>query len=424
MNEIAHVMKKRIMFSRLFIDESDTIKNNINKIGTNEVECYYAYDRNSSTIGFGAFASQFIWYISSSIQNTNCANSSFVSDIYRSISHYWKYVIIKNDNAIVKQSFDLPDINYRTILCRRVNNLTRILNGLISAEIVEMINADSIEAAINTISEQCEETDEMNIISVITHKYKIQIHNKRLELDMVKNRIYPTQSAKDDAINRIESSIKEIENKIELIEQRIKEENSCNICFAEPDNKIILNCCQHLFCADCILVWLNKKEQCPCCRQNVSKKDIVIIKDTDKLKPVCESESAGVEEQADTKLNELFKIVSQPGSRKFLVCSNHFETFDNIIIKLAENNIRYAMLKGTSSHINKIIEEYKNGSLNLIFLNTQYFGSGFNLENTTDIVLYHNMTTDIENQAIGRGQRFGRTTPLNVWKLLYPDENN
>ena len=55
-------------------------------------------------------------------------------------------------------------------------------------------------------------------------------------------------------------------------------------------------------------------------------------------------------------------------------------------------------------------------------LNSRFFGSGLNLENSTDIILYHSMTPEITKQVIGRAQRPGRTQPLNIWNLRYSDE--
>ena len=45
-----------------------------------------------------------------------------------------------------------------------------------------------------------------------------------------------------------------------------------------------------------------------------------------------------------------------------------------------------------------------------------------NLENTTDIIILHKMNKDIEMQAIGRAQRYGREGNLRVWKLYYQNE--
>ena len=45
-----------------------------------------------------------------------------------------------------------------------------------------------------------------------------------------------------------------------------------------------------------------------------------------------------------------------------------------------------------------------------------------NLEMTTDIIIYHKLTKDLERQVIGRGQRLGRTCVLNVHHLCYDNE--
>ena len=51
-------------------------------------------------------------------------------------------------------------------------------------------------------------------------------------------------------------------------------------------------------------------------------------------------------------------------------------------------------------------------------LNSKFFGSGLNLENTTHLVLFHEMNMDTTIQAIGRAQRFGRTTSKNIGKRI------
>ena len=60
--------------------------------------------------------------------------------------------------------------------------------------------------------------------------------------------------------------------------------------------------------------------------------------------------------------------------------------------------------------------------LNCLLLNSTNTGAGLNLENTTDLVLYHNMSSELSIQVIGRAQRPGRTTSLNVYRLVYDNE--
>ena len=78
--------------------------------------------------------------------------------------------------------------------------------------------------------------------------------------------------------------------------------------------------------------------------------------------------------------------------------------------------------------INKIVKNYKLSnsepeSIKILLLNAEYCASGINLENTSDIVIYHSMTPAKTKQIIGRGQRPGRTSQLNVWKLCYENES-
>jgi SNF2 family DNA or RNA helicase len=84
--------------------------------------------------------------------------------------------------------------------------------------------------------------------------------------------------------------------------------------------------------------------------------------------------------------------------------------------------ITHAYLKGNGYQIQSTIEKYKTGNVKVLLVNTQAYGSGLNLENTTDMILFHKFDTEIEKQVIGRAQRFGRKQPLNVHYLLYENE--
>ena len=73
--------------------------------------------------------------------------------------------------------------------------------------------------------------------------------------------------------------------------------------------------------------------------------------------------------------------------------------------------------------IEKTVNQYKNGShLDVLLLNSKFSGSGINLENTTHMVIYHNMTSEITQQIIGRAQRPGRKSPLTIYRLLHENE--
>jgi SNF2 family DNA or RNA helicase len=125
------------------------------------------------------------------------------------------------------------------------------------------------------------------------------------------------------------------------------------------------------------------------------------------------------------KPQQIIKILSEkdPKKSKILIFSENDISFDIIVKSLDNTKWKWNRIKGNTNVINSIVERYKNtDELNILFINAKCFGSGLNLENTTDIMIYHKLDKDLENQVIGRGQRIGRTCPLKVWKLSYPNE--
>jgi SNF2 family DNA or RNA helicase len=70
-----------------------------------------------------------------------------------------------------------------------------------------------------------------------------------------------------------------------------------------------------------------------------------------------------------------------------------------------------------------ILNNFKYKNTNVILLTTQYAGSGIDISIATDVIILHSMDAD-KQQAIGRAQRVGRSTPLNVHNLCYEHEMN
>ena len=60
---------------------------------------------------------------------------------------------------------------------------------------------------------------------------------------------------------------------------------------------------------------------------------------------------------------------------------------------------------------------FKDGKIQVVFLNTQNNASGVNLQEATDIVLYHEMGELTMQQVMGRALRLGREIPLTVHHL-------
>jgi SNF2 family DNA or RNA helicase len=107
---------------------------------------------------------------------------------------------------------------------------------------------------------------------------------------------------------------------------------------------------------------------------------------------------------------------------KVLIFSSFESSFTNIVDILDRMNWTWSFLKGNGFHIQATIQRYKGDEVKVLLINTQNYGQGMNLENTTDLILFHKFDTEVEKQVIGRAQRYGRHQPLHVHYLLYDNE--
>jgi hypothetical protein len=176
----------------------------------------------------------------------------------------------------------------------------------------------------------------------------------------------------------------------------------------------------------------------------MSIKNINIIRETEKIKVKSDTKSSIISNpvlQYEKELNELFKhsesfskydnmdkifeLNNNNPIKKYLIFSEYDNSFNYKITNILDKwGLKYKSIQGTSTTITKNIEKYKNEDVNVLLLNSRYFGSGLNLENTSDIIIIHKMAADIEMQIIGRAQRYGRINELRVWKLYYKNEIN
>jgi len=107
---------------------------------------------------------------------------------------------------------------------------------------------------------------------------------------------------------------------------------------------------------------------------------------------------------------------------KILIFSSTDMSFDRIIRIMRELNIKYADLKGNKYIIQKTLNNFKEGNINVLLVNIYNYGSGLNLECSTDIIMFHKFDKLIESQVIGRAQRKGRKEKLNIHYLLNENE--
>ena len=103
---------------------------------------------------------------------------------------------------------------------------------------------------------------------------------------------------------------------------------------------------------------------------------------------------------------------------KFLIFSDYTESFAPVCQILKENNIPFGILRGNARDRQELMQNYKTKSTQVIFINSSIDCAGINLQETTDIILYHNMATTTKNQIVARAERVGRNLPLHVHQLV------
>ena len=118
-----------------------------------------------------------------------------------------------------------------------------------------------------------------------------------------------------------------------------------------------------------------------------------------------------------TKIEKVLSLIKSKKDGKFIIFSAWDQTFTPIREMLILNNITYIEVKGAISTRQKNLSNFKTGGTNVIFLNTENNGSGINIQEASDLIVYHDMDSSTLSQIIGRANRLGRVNSLNVHHL-------
>jgi SNF2 family DNA or RNA helicase len=88
---------------------------------------------------------------------------------------------------------------------------------------------------------------------------------------------------------------------------------------------------------------------------------------------------------------------------------------------LNDHNITHTEIKGSTTHMMNILQDFLDKKIRVILLNTYHAGCGIDISSATDVIIYHSMPHE-KIQAIGRAQRVGRTEQLTIHNLCFPNE--
>lgn len=392
--------------SRIIIDEADTIQllsiNNIN--------------------------ASFIWLVTGTINGIFSSKKKYIKDIFdKNISWLPDFLTIKNNNSYIDMSFELPKPNRITIKCHTPTEILLLANH-IPKNIMNMINAGNTDEAIKSLNCHVDTSD--NIFKVISRNYQIAIKKKEEEINIAKKKKFSIKNEDLEIENKkhikyLETVLDRLNNKLVSIKTALYQANDeiCPICMDEYEKPTLVDCCAHKYCFNCLTITLEKlNNRCPICQTKITKNKMHIIHESEKNIDRSNKEKINKHD----KLEELYQIIKNgtKTDRKFIVFADYDQTFLKIEKVFKQHKVKYGIFNGSRTKIKDTLDKFQNGNINVIMLNAKNFGAGMNLQCATDIILYHRFTDEIEEQIIGRGQRYGRKGTLNVYYLIHDNESD
>lgn len=390
----------KIKWARIVVDEADTIK-------------------ISKKIDLNA---RFVWLITGTptgLRHASCSNltTKLVGNLKGWI---YPYITIKNDDEFVKQSLKLQPPKKYIINCLTPNEIN-ILKDIIPKSTIAMINAGNLSQAIRSLN--CNEDTTENILQVVTKNIQTAIKNKKLEFESEKKKEYKgnLKIEQDNKIKKIENILNRLCDRLNSIRTNMMSLNQqyCPVCMDEFTKPTIVNCCHTVFCFQCIILCMETAEKCPHCMKVLNKKQLNVIKNKNEIE--IEDNVNNNIIQHKKKEDALIDIIKNNIKGKYLIFSNYEGTFDLIQKKLKQEQISYGLL---TNSINETVDKFKNDDMTVLMLNATFFGAGLNLQFASDVIMFHRFTKEMEEQVIGRAQRIGRTSQLNVHYLLHDNESN
>ena len=155
-------------------------------------------------------------------------------------------------------------------------------------------------------------------------------------------------------------------------------------------------------------------------KSKVSKSKVSKSKDTSNdNKTINKYESN--EEKPNTVLN-LLNYLNMYKDKKIIIFSNYDSISEKINNAISNNHYNFKVEFPKGQGAEKSIDRFRNGSSNLLFLNSKHNGAGIEIPEGTDIIILHKMETALDTQIIGRCMRLGRSKPLDVHYILHENE--
>jgi len=327
----------------------------------------------------------------------------------------------------------VPIINFIPCICKYSENRINI----ISDEVIRLLGVNDINGAI--VKSGFDISTKDTIIVNITHELTEKL--QYLE-DKINDEI-----SEDDKQN-IQHQIDNLKNKINGIISRIDiEDKRCVICLSEFVKPTVIDCCQNLFCFECISKSIVIAPHCPICRSEIAKENLRIIddgtpierniqevlEDFSKLDTIIQN---SISKNKQENLGRLLKHIKaiEKNHKIIIYCQNMYDdTYNTLIETFSKEGIRFETVKKINVKKNdRIVKEYQNGDFvnaicipsyvcNFLTMSDNTINlccdTKLNLCNTTDIIFCNLIPKKNENTVINYTKDPKRDKRVRVWKI-------
>lgn len=352
---------------------------------------------------------RFMWLITSTYKTIlykNNNDNKFLSHVFRSRqTNFINPVVIRCDPEYILSSFDLLEPQETIIRCLTPVSLS-VLREHVSSKIIHYMNAGNIEQAIIELGGNVD--TERNLFLLMEKKYNKQICHLQCELNQVSN---------EEETKKLHEKLQKTNSQYNRFREQLLSLTTfrCPICYDNLNTPTLLTCCNNVFCASCILQWNPSTKGCPLCRRNTM--DLYTITTEEKAHVIKKTI------RKKTKYENVVSIVHQHPSCKVLIFADSHESFCILYDYLHNASISTKLLDSSClDEFHQTVDSYRFGSLQVLCIVSTIHGAGIELPETTDVILLHRMSRDLELQSIARAQRIGRITTLNIWKLYHAYE--
>ncbi len=366
---------------------------------------------------------RFLWLITATYDNIpRRRNKGFLKNLFKGVSYwddpirtYFYPVVVKGNDEFVKKSFSLIEPRIRYVECLTPNFINAVRDH-ITPHILELVNAGDLDGAISALG-GIVDTDR-NIIELVTRGIKNDITSVRARIETL-NQLEISEEERKVKREKLENKLCSLQVRRDSLEQSISEaaDSECTICYDTLKHPTLTPCCNNMFCAECLLEWLKSNNICPLCRGRFDPAGLQTITTT------VPSNRAPRQPRApkQDKMRTLIKIIKRNPAGQYIIFSGHIATFCEIGQTLDYEDISFGVLT-TALRTETTLSKFRKGELPVILLDAEHNGAGIEIQQATDVILYHQMRKSLETQTIARAQRPGRKGQLCVWKLKYQHE--